>query len=76
MRYVLILVPFAAGLAMMIGGFYAAQGGRLIAAGRASVGALFLVYGIGGVILGVALWRAHRQYRRRIGRPDSEESRR
>lgn len=62
-RFVLILIPFAAAIAMIIGGYYAVQGARVIAAGQSGVGILFLGYGIMGLILGVTLWRAYRSYR-------------
>lgn len=71
MRYVLILIPFAAGLAMMIGGYYAVQGVRLLTAGNTTFGAMFLVYGVTGIFLGVILWKAYREFRRKARELDT-----
>lgn len=67
MRRLLILLPFAAGIAVLIGGNFAWAGIAAFAKGNRLFGGIFLMYGMGGIILGVSLWRAYRQFRRKAG---------
>jgi hypothetical protein len=66
MRHVIVLVPFAALLAVVFGGYYAVAGFRLMTGGSRVLGGVFLGYGIGGLLLGFALWKAYRDYRRKL----------
>lgn len=66
MRRLIVLIPFAAAFAMIFGGYYAIAGLRTILSGNPTFGAFFLVYGLGGLLIGVALWRAYRDYRKRL----------
>jgi hypothetical protein len=74
MRHIVVLVPFAAVLAVVFGGYYAVAGIRLVMAGSTVLGGVFLGYGAGGVLLGVALWKAYRDYKRKVKEMDRENA--
>ena len=64
MRRLFVLLPFGAGIAMLIGGNFAWAGAAAMMRGNMVFGVVFLLYGVGGIILGVSLWKAYRRYRR------------
>lgn len=57
-------------MALVFGGYYALAGARVMLQGSTALGGLFLFYGIGGIVLGVALWTAFRDYRRKLRSPE------
>ena len=70
MRRLLILLPFAAGIAVLVGGNFAWAGAAAMMRGNMIFGGLFLMYGVGGIILGASLWKAYRQFKR----PDASQA--
>ena len=58
------LLPFAAVLTALFGLYYVGWGVVALRRGNASFALFYGVYGLGGLVLGVALWRVCRQWRR------------
>lgn len=65
MRRIIILIPFACAFAMIFGGYWTYTGLGMVLADN-MLGAFFLVYGLGGLLIGGTLWKAYRDYRRRL----------
>ena len=59
-RFVYYVMPAAAVFAVAFGAVYGWIGIRAVFGGAGAFGVLLLVFGIGGVALGLSLWRAWR----------------
>lgn len=66
-RFVLYVLPAAAIFATAFGAVYGWIGVKALFAGAGWIGGLFVVFGVAGVALGLALWRAWRMVSRRAG---------
>jgi hypothetical protein len=66
-RFVLYVLPAAAIFATAFGAVYGWIGLKALFAGAGWFGVLLLVFGVGGLALGLALWRAWRMVSKRAG---------
>lgn len=58
------LLPFGAVLTAILGLYYVGWGVVALRRGNVPFALFYGVYGFGGLVLGVALWRVWRQWRR------------
>ena len=66
-RFVLYVLPAAAIFAVAFGGVYGWIGVNSTLAGAGWFGVLLIVFGVAGIALGLALWRAWRLVSKRAG---------
>ncbi len=66
-RFIYYVMPAAAVFAAAFGVVYGWIGVNALIAGAGWFGVLLLVFGVAGVALGVALWRAWRLVAKRVG---------
>ena len=66
-RFVLYVLPAAAIFAALFGAVYSWIGVQSLVNGSGWFGVLLLVFGIAGIALGLALWRAWRLVAKRAG---------
>ena len=59
-----LLLPAAAVVTVLFGAYYASWGVIALRRGNLPFALFYGLYGLGGVVLGLALWRVWRQWRR------------
>jgi hypothetical protein len=66
-RFVYYVMPAAAIFAALFGAVYGWIGVKAVLGGAGWFGVLLIVFGVAGVALGLALWRAWRMVSKRAG---------
>ena len=67
-RLLSVLFSFGAAITVLIGGFYLWIGVRMLLAGNTTGGGMFTLFGVGGIVLALALWSFRRTIRG-VGQP-------